>query len=160
MSDLAFDVKEALVAAFEAAAELVPPAPLAGVSVYDSWPKKAIQGNRSVLVLDFEGDEEPATMRAGGGTYDDTFRIDIAVAVKRLVGDAKPIRDEARKLSAEVKTLVREQGAPGPAGAFGVAGVRMPRVRRYRVVEYVLDKGRECDIHLTLEFIGRVRAAR
>lgn len=156
-AELAFDIKDALIDALRAA---VAAAPVGGalhdVEVHESWPQRGVQHKRSVLVLDFEGDEQPATLRAGGGTRDDTFRIDVAVAVWARGLDARELRSKTKPISNAVKALVRAEGAARPGGCFGVAGVRQPEVRSYRVVEYVLDDARrECDVHLTLQFVGR-----
>lgn len=158
MSDAAFDLKDALVDALKAAvAAALEGAPLHGVDVHESWPAKGVQGKRSVLVLDFEADERGATLRAGGGTRDATVSVDVAVAVIEYEDDARAVRELTKPLVHAVKSLVRAEGAPRAGGAFGVPGVRQPEIRRARVVEYVLDKGRrECDVHLTVQAVARV----
>lgn len=159
--ELAFRIKDGLVDALRAAVEAAGEGdPLHGVDVHESWPVRAVQGKRSVLVLDFEGDERPASMRAGGGTRDDTFRIDVAAAVWEFESDARVLRGLARPISNAIKAMVRAEGAANPGGIFGVANVRQPEIRAYKVREYVLEEGkRECDVHLSIQFTARHRAA-
>lgn len=159
--ELAFRIKDGLVDAIRAAvAAAVEGEPLYDVDVHESWPEKGVQGKRSILVLDFEGDEQPATMRAGGGTRDDTFRIDVAVAAWEYESDPRLVRAIVQPISNALKAMIRAEGGANPGGIFGVAGVRQPEIRAYKVREYVLDKGRrECDVHLTVQFVGRNRAA-
>lgn len=159
--DAAFALKDALVdatrAAVDAAAEGTA---FHGAEVHESWPDKGLQGAKAILFLDFEGDEVPATMRAGGGTRDATLRYDVAVAIVEYENDPRLVRDATKPLVDEFKKLVRAEGAAKPGGAFGVFGVRMPAIRNFKVVEFVLDKGRrECDVHFSLEFKARVSAS-
>lgn len=153
--DFGFALKEALVALFQEAADSASDGdPLYGVSVEDTWPAKGVQAERSILVLDFTFDEQPATMRAGGGTTDDTVSIDVGIAVWMFTAEAKAVRAVALPISRAIKALIRASGATTPV--LGVTGARMPKVRTGRVVEFVLDGGRrECDIHFTVQFTGR-----
>lgn len=148
--ELAFAVKDALLVA------LVDEFAGTDVRVVDSWPAKGLQERSTVLVLDFEGDEQPATMRGAGGTRDDDFTLDVVCAgIARKTADPKPARERARSMSDTVKRLARESSSGGTT--LGVAGVRMPAVRRYTVREFVVGEGRECDVTLTLAFRGRHR---
>lgn len=145
-------VKDALVSAL-ASARADAASPLHAVDVFDSWPSKGITGRFSVLVLDFEGDERAATMRAGGGTRDDELTLDAAVVVVRKTDDVQAVRAQAQALSDELKRMVRESGHP----VFGVPGVRNPRVVSWRVIERIVERGRECDVRLTFGFTARHR---
>lgn len=159
--DAAFNLKDALVDATKAAvAAAAPGTAFDGTEVHESWPNKGLQGSKAILFLDFDGDEVPATMRAGGGTRDATIRYDVVVAVTAYENDPRLVRAATKPLIDEFKKLVRGEGAVRPGGAFGVAGVRMPAIRSFRVVEFVLDQGRrECDVHFSLEFVARVSAS-
>lgn len=154
--ELAFAVKDALLAAL--AAKAVPGGELDGVGVVDSWPRKGLRERSTVLVLDFEGDEQPATMRGGGGTVDDTFELEVVCAgVKPKTADARVARELARSMSDVVKRTVRESSSG--MSVLGVSGVRMPGVRSYRVREFIVGEGRECDVTLRLRFTARIRNA-
>lgn len=152
--EYAFDVRDGLLAVL-ATASASAASPLHGVEVHDSWPTKGIQAREAILVLDFDGGEVPATMSAAGGSRDETFSLVVELAVQATEAEAKSIRDRARVIANELKRLVRE----GTAGntTLGVVQVRDPRVRRYRVEQFVLDRGRECDVSLTFDFTARHR---
>lgn len=147
-----YDVLDALFEALDGAAGAA--GAIAGAKVYDGWPVDRITHALSVIVADVEGDETPATMRAGGGTYDDRFVVDIACAAKGR-GSAKAMRDKARALAGEVRRLVYVEGAQVPA--FGVPKVRFSRITEYSIRQFVIDKGtRECDVHLKVACTARL----
>lgn len=149
---LSFDTKDALVTRLRALA--VVGGELEKVTIEEAWPAGRINSRDTVIVGDVDGDQRPATLRAGGGTRDDVFRIDIAAAAVRKTGDAKPVRDRAKALAGAVERLVVTANAEQPS--LGIARLRKLTIVRYRVAEFVHDKGRECDVHLSVEFTGRL----
>lgn len=146
-----FAVIDALVAALRTAAE--PGGPLAGVAIEDAWPGGRINSKDTVIVADATGNVTGATMRAGGGTRDDEFTIDVAVAaVRKRTDDAKVARDRAAELAVIVDRVVRDEL---PA-ALAPHKVRALRLNEYDVRQFVHDKGRECDLHLRVSGTARL----
>lgn len=153
---VAFAVKDALVAALEAERAVVG-SPLYGVDVLDAWPAGRINSKDTVLVLDIDGDKTPATMRAGGGTRNETFEIDLAVAAVRKTNDAAEVRSRASDMARRVAQLVQAQAGAG-APPFGVANLlKLLVTGSYNVREFVHDKGRECDVRYRVQGTARLR---
>lgn len=151
---VSFAVKQALVDAFEAEAADAGSV-VAGVEVLDAWPAARIAGRDTILVLDIEGDKTAATMRAGGGTRDESFSIDVAVAAVRRTSDAAECRDRAAVMGRRVAQLVQAQNGVG--APFGIPAVRRLLVTGlYSVREFTHDKGRECDLRYRVEGLARL----
>lgn len=145
---LVFEVLDRLVEALTAHTE--PGGVLEKVAVEDAWPAGRINSRDTVIVADADGSEVPATLRAGGGTRDDTFRVEVAVAAVRKTANAKVVRDRAKELQAAVERV-----------ALNEIRQTVPRVYRSRVIEYnvrqfVHDKGRECDVIMRVECKARL----
>lgn len=157
--EFAFNVRDNLLAALAAAAA-DGASPLAGVEVHDSWPTKGLKADEHVIVGDFDGGEVPATMSAAGGSRDETFSLVVELAAQAVVSDSKTPRDRARVMANEVKRIVREGSTAAPSTGnttLGVQHVRNPRIRRYGVSQFILDRGRECDVSITFDFTARHR---
>lgn len=124
---------------------------LAGVAIEDAWPAGRINSRDTVIVADADGSAVPATMRAGGGTRDDTFRIEVAIAAVRKTANAAVVRALAAELAAPVERIVLNELRLVIDGAYRC------RVVQYNVRQFVHDKGRECDVHLTVEIVARLK---
>lgn len=151
---LSFATFDALFAALEA--EAAPGGLLDGVTVEDGWPEGRITRELTVIVADITGTQPPATLRAGGGTRDDLFTIDVAAAAK-VRGTRAKARLAASALAGTVEQIVnRERNAPGPV--LGINGLRECSIESYDIRQFVVDKGvRECDVHQRVAFKGRLR---
>lgn len=149
---LCFAAKGALVLKLEALT--VPGGELEGVRVEDSWPSGRINSRDTVLVTDISGSQQPATLRAGGGTRDDVFRIDVACAAVERTGQSARPRARAQELAAAVERLVALESAARPS--LGIVKLRQLTIVEYDVREFIHDKGRECDVHFKVECKGRL----
>lgn len=153
---VALATKEALVAALnvERAVEL---SVLHAVDVLDAWPSERIKTRDTVLVLDIDGDIQPATLRAGGGSRDERFEIELAVAAVRRTNDAAEVRLRAAEMAQRVAQLVQAQAGVG-SPPFGVPNLRRLLVTgTYAIREFTHDTGRECDFRYRVEGIARLR---
>ena len=130
--------------------------PLNGVTVFDAYPNPQSFPEESVIVGDISGIQEPATMRSDGGRRDETYRIEIHVAVRRRTSEARGLRDRASAIAQQVETEIHNQVA-GAGPPLGVAGLRHVLVRdEYDLREYLLDNGREADVRMQVECKARV----
>lgn len=148
------DVLDALVDALRAEAE-VAGSPLEGIKVFDGEPGGQNRPSELVVVGDVDGDEEPATMRAGGGTRDELYRIEVTVGARKRTDNARVVRRRAAELARRVERVIFDESAK--ASPLGLPAVRSLLVRGGKDLrQWVLDKERECDVILRVEVKARL----
>lgn len=128
---------------------------LDGVQVLDGFETPDELDLEGVLLADVDGEQSPATLKAGGGTRDELYRVEVLVwARKRPSYSTSEVRARAVALSRVVEDVVHDAAAASPT--FGVAGVRNAIVRGFNVRGFKTDRGRECDVRLSVEVSARV----
>src|SRR5215210_5436097 len=96
------DLKARLVEALRARGDLG-----AECAVHWGFPNPDRRGNELILVADVNGDQEPATLRAGGGTRDEVYFVDLVVAVHRRGADPPEVARRAEELVQIVEQTVK-----------------------------------------------------
>lgn len=148
------DVLDALVDALRAESQVVD-SPLEGVQVFDGEPAGQSRPRELVVVGDVDGDEGPATMRAGGGTREELYRIELTVGARRRTDDARVVRRRAAEIARRVERVVFDESAK--ASPLGLPAVRSLLVRGGKDLrQWVLADERECDLILRVEVKARL----
>lgn len=138
-----------------AAEAAVAGSPLEGVKVFDGEPGGQNRPRELVLVGDVFGDEEAATMRAGGGTRTERYAVEVTIGARRRTDNARVVRQRAVAIAQRVERVVFDANTQRPV--LGVPAVLRVGVQGQKDLrQWPLDNERECDVILRVSVEARL----
>jgi hypothetical protein len=129
--------------------------PLYAVAVFDGEPGGQVRPSELVVVGDVLGDEEPATLRAGGGSREERYTVEVTVGARRRTDNTRTVRQRAIAMAQRVERVVYDANNARPP--FGDARIRHVLLRGGKDCrQWVLGDERECDVVVRVEVVARI----